>query len=282
MAKSEPLNSADFDLMKEIWTVSALDGIRGSLYGKELEAAMHEVRVTNALAHDRESINVGEERIRAIIDGDEPMTHNEHLVQGFDRAMMTVIRDRDRLDFDERSMVSLHRTLFSGVMCEKGRFRDGMDDAMVELFEDYRSQKTEVLAFLPRLMDDFLRTAPFRDGNKRMRALLACLILLKNGYTAQVYVGMDWEGPMLPSLTASYKELDRRYPLVENRKVKKRDRIYHIIETSPSPVKKRDICACIPDVSIRTADVVLSDLINQNRVEKLGSFKDAKYIPAGY
>jgi len=78
-------------------------------------------------------------------------------------------------------------------------------------------------------------------------------------------------------LVDSYKELDRRYPIVNNRKVKKRDRILHIIETSPEPVKKRDICACIPDVSIRTADVVLSSLMEQNKIEKLGTFKDARY-----
>ena len=82
----------------------------------------------------------------------------------------------------------------------------------------------------------------------------------------------------MEALVSSYNELDRRYPIVDNRKVKKRDRILHIIETSPAPLKKRDICACIPDVSIRTADVVLSDLLEQNKIEKLGTFKDAKYI----
>jgi hypothetical protein len=76
----------------------------------------------------------------------------------------------------------------------------------------------------------------------------------------------------------SYRELDRRYPIVGNKKVKKRDRILHIIETSQSPVRKKDICACIPDVSVRTAEVVLSDLIEQNKVEKLGTFKDARYV----
>jgi Fic family protein len=127
-------------------------------------------------------------------------------------------------------------------------------------------------------LDDFSRIAPFRDGNARMRSLLTNLLLLRNGYSAQIYVGMDYETPLLPSLKASYKELERRYPIVDNRKVKKRDRILHIIETSSEPIKKRDICACIPDVSIRTADVVLSDLIDKNKIEKLGSFKDAKYV----
>lgn len=278
MLTNESLDKAKFDLMKEIWTVSALDGIRGSFYSKELDAAQREIRVANAMLYDTESIPVGESRIRSIIDGDEPRTHNEHMIAGYDRAMNMIIREYQRLDFDERSILSIHRTLMSGLMCEKGMFRTGCEGAMQFLIEDYQSQTTEALAFIPRIMDRFSDICPFRDGNKRMRCLLTNLLLLKNGYRAQIYVGMDDDVPMLQSLLNSYKELERRYPIVKNRKVKKKDRILHIIETSPGPVKKKDICACIPDVSIRTADVVLSDLLEQNKISKLGTFKDAKYI----
>ncbi|MBR4243872.1 MAG: Fic family protein [Candidatus Methanomethylophilaceae archaeon] len=275
---NESLDKEDFDIMKEIWTVSALDGIRGSFYSKELIAAEKEIRVTNALLHDTESIPVGEARIRSLLDGDAPMTHNEHLISGYDRAMNMVMKDYSRLDFNEKSLLTLHRVMFAELLCEKGKFRSGCENAMEFLFEDYNSKTTEALAYIPRTLENFSQIAPFQDGNKRMRSLLTNLLLLRNGYTAQFYVGLDETMPLLPSLMRSYKELDRRYPIVENRKVKKRDRILHIIETSSEPVKKKDICACIPDVSIRTADVVLSDLIEQNKIEKLGSYKDARYI----
>ncbi len=278
MLMNESLDKEDFDIMKEIWTVSALDGIRGSFYSKELSAAEKEIRVANALLHDTESIPVGEARIRSLLDGDAPMTHNEHLISGYDRAMNMVMRDYSRLDFNEKSLLTLHRVMFAELLCEKGKFRSGCENAMEFLFEDYNSKTTEALAYIPRTLENFSKIAPFQDGNKRMRSLLTNLLLLRNGYTAQFYVGLDESMPLLPSLMRSYKELDRRYPIVENRKVKKRDRILHIIETSPEPVKKKEICACIPDVSIRTADVVLSDLIEQNKIEKLGSYKDARYI----
>jgi len=278
MLMNDSLDKEDFDIMKEIWTVSALDGIRGSFYSKELNAAQFETRVANALLHDTESIQVGEARIRSLLNGEAPLTHNEHLVSGYDKAMNMIMRDYSRLNFDEKSLLSIHRVLFSELLCEKGKFRSGCENAMEFLFEDYNSKKTEALAYVPSTLDNFSRIAPFRDGNKRMRSLLTNLLLLRNGYTAQIYVGLDENVPLLPSLMRSYKELDRRYPIVENRKVKKRDRILHIIETSAEPVKKKDICACIPDVSIRTADVVLSDLIEQNKIEKLGTYKDAKYI----
>ena len=269
---------AEFDLMKEIWTVSALDGIRGSFYGKELNAAEVETRITDAQIHNVESIPVSDGRVRSIIDGELPKSYSECLVAGYDRAMKMVIRDYAHLDFDEKSILSIHRALFSDLLCEKGKYRSGTGLAMEQLVEDYRSQTTEALCYIPRLLDDFTRISPFRDGNKRMRALLTQLLLLKNGYKAQLYVGMAQDKPLLQALVDSYNELDRRYPIVDNRKVKKRDRILHIIETADEPIKKKDICACIPDVSIRTADVVLSDLMEQNKIEKLGSFKDARYI----
>ena len=278
MLSNESLDKAEFDLMKEIWTISALDGIRGSFYSKELEAAERGIRIGNAILHDTESIPVGETRIQSIIDGDQPLSHSEHLIAGYDRAMRMIIRDHERLDFDEKSLLSIHRILFSDLLCEKGKFRIGSENAISYLIENYRSQTTEALAYIPGLMDRFSQIEPFRDGNKRMRSLVTTLLLLKNGYSAQIYVGLDESVPLLEALVSSYNELDRRYPIVDNRKVKKRDRILHIIETSPVPVKKRDICACIPDVSIRTADVVLSDLLEQNKIEKLGTFKDARYI----
>ncbi len=277
MLMNESLEKSQFDLMKEIWSISALDGIRGSFYSKELDAAEKETRISNAIAHDKESIPVTESRIRSIINGDEPRTHSEYMVAGFDRAMCLVIRDYTHLDFDEKSLLTLHRTLMSDLLCEKGKFTKAAERAMQILFEDYHSHKDQSLSFIPLLMDKFDKVQPFADGNKRMRTLLMTLLLLKNGYRAQIYVGMDESIPLLDALLKSYRELDRRYPIVKNKKVKKRDRILHIIETASVPLKKKDICACIPDVSIRTADVVLSNLVEQNKIEKLGTFKDARY-----
>ena len=63
------------------------------------------------------------------------------------------------------------------------------------------------------------------------------------------------------------------------RKVKKGERIARIIEWSDEPLSKTDICNLLPDVSRRTADVVLSKLIEEGRIQKTGSYRDARYIP---
>lgn len=76
-----------------------------------------------------------------------------------------------------------------------------------------------------------------------------------------------------------YEEVSARYPLDLGRKVKKGERIARIIEWSDRPLSKTEICMLLPDISRRTADVVLSQLMEDGRIQKLGSYKDARYAP---
>ncbi len=281
MQQYEHLSSIDsFGLMKEIWRISALDNVRGNFYTKELAAAEKENRVQTAIKFDTERIPVGEHRIRELIEGDEPRTHSEHITSGFDKALRMVQREYSRLDFDDRGILSIHRTLFADMLCEKGMYASGFENSMDLLIERYAKQDRDPLNVIPSIMEDFTKLSPFKDGNKRMASLLSTLLLLKAGYRAPLYITLADDKPLLEALYESYRELDRRYPLVNSRKMKKRDRILHIIETSREPMSKRKICTCIPDVSIRTADVVLYRLIEENKVAKIGTFKDAKYTLA--
>jgi len=278
MQQYEYLSSVDsFSLMKEIWRISALDNVRGNFYTKELAAAEKENRVQIAIRYDKEHIPVGENRIRELIEGDEPRTHSEHITAGFDRALRTIQREYPRLDFDDRGILSIHRILFSDMLCEKGMYASGLENSMETLIEKYANQDRDPLNVIPSIMEDFAKLSPFKDGNKRMTSLLSTLLLLKAGYKAPMYISLSTEKPLLEALYDSYRELDRRYPLVNSRKMKKRDRILHIIETSGEPLSKRKICTYIPDVSIRTADVVLYRLMEEKKISKIGTFKDAKY-----
>lgn len=70
---------------------------------------------------------------------------------------------------------------------------------------------------------------------------------------------------------------DTAYPLDMGRKLDKSTRILNIIRSSREPVSKAEICAMAPDISRRTADGVIAELVDANLVEKGGSFKDARY-----
>jgi hypothetical protein len=44
------------------------------------------------------------------------------------------------------------------------------------------------------------------------------------------------------------------------------------------PLAKRDIHYILPDVSATTIEIVVSQMLKQEKIKKIGTFKDAKYI----
>ena len=44
------------------------------------------------------------------------------------------------------------------------------------------------------------------------------------------------------------------------------------------PVSKQDIAEKVPDISIKTIEFVLGKMVKENKVTKIGSYKDARYM----
>ena len=60
----------------------------------------------------------------------------------------------------------------------------------------------------------------------------------------------------------------------------KKSRIETYINDSIIPVSKTDIADALVDISVTTIEKVLSDLIKENKIEKIGTYKNARYIKA--
>ena len=80
------------------------------------------------------------------------------------------------------------------------------------------------------------------------------------------------------TLLICYKELDKRFALIHSKKVSKRERIEQTILNSLLPIGKQEINYILPDVSATTIEAVLSQMLKQGKIKKIGTFKDAKYI----
>jgi Fic family protein len=164
------------------------------------------------------------------------------------------------------------------------------------------------LLLIPCFILDFLCIHPFSDGNGRMSRLLSLLLLYKAGFDAGKYISFEeqinknknsyyealrkssenWErnsNDYLPfienfifTLLICYKELDKRFALIQLKKVSKRERIEQTILNSLLPIGKQEINYILPDVSVTTIEIVVSQMLKQGRIKKIGTFKDAKYI----
>ncbi len=183
-------------------------------------------------------------------------------------------------------------------------------DAMGQLslaYMEARDNGMDPLLLIPCVILDYLCIHPFPDGNGRTSRLLTMILLYNNGFNVCRYISMDehialtrreyysslaesskgWMDNdwsyipfvryFLRTLLECYMDLDTRFALVNDRKLKKGERVEAMLENSLTPISKRQICLALPDVSPRTVESILARLSAEGKVEKIGSFKDARY-----
>lgn len=164
------------------------------------------------------------------------------------------------------------------------------------------------LLLIPCVILDFLCIHPFRDGNGRMSRLLSLLLLYKNGFDAGKYISFEeqinnykayyyealrlsstgWNtnendyAPFienfLSTLYMCYKELDKRFAVLNSRKITKTARIEATILNSLTPISKAEICKILPDISPSTVEAVLGAMVRDRRIERIGAARATKYI----
>lgn len=166
------------------------------------------------------------------------------------------------------------------------------------------------LLLIPCVILDFLCIHPFRDGNGRMSRLLTLLLLYKNGYDAGKYVSFEeqinnykplyydalkrssdgWHENQnsyfpfmenfLSTLYMCYKELDKRFAVVNGGKITKQARIEATVLNSIIPISKGEICAILPDVSPTTVETVLYAMVKNGKIKKIGQGRSTRYMKA--
>ncbi|MCI9246804.1 MAG: Fic family protein [Clostridia bacterium] len=163
------------------------------------------------------------------------------------------------------------------------------------------------LILIPCFILDFLCIHPFRDGNGRMSRLLT-LLLYKNGFDVGKYISFEeqinnskgnyyealrlssinWlenEHSYIPfienflsTLYMCYKELDKRFSIVNSNKITKKARIEQVVLNNLIPISKAEICKILPDVSVTTVEAVLGIMVKEGLVRIIGSGRNTKYI----
>ncbi len=164
------------------------------------------------------------------------------------------------------------------------------------------------LLLIPCVILDFLCIHPFSDGNGRLSRLLSLLLLYKNGFDAGKYISFEeqinnmkgyyydsleqssigWEENknnyvpfienFLSTLYMCYKELDKRFNVVNSKKITKTARIEATILNSVVPISKAEICKILPDVSPTTVEAVLGKMIKEGSIIRIGEARSSKYL----
>ena len=164
------------------------------------------------------------------------------------------------------------------------------------------------LLLIPCVILDFLCIHPFRDGNGRMSRLLSLLLLYKNGFDAGKYISFEeqinnyksyyyeslkessdrWENGendympfitnFLSTLYMCYKELDRRFAIMNSGRVTKKSRVEAVVLESLTPISKSEVCGILPDVSPTTVETVLGEMVKSGLIRKIGQGRNTRYL----
>lgn len=141
-----------------------------------------------------------------------------------------------------------------------------------------------------------------------MSRLLTLLLLYKNGYDAGKYVSFEeqinnykplyydalkrssdgWHENQnsyfpfmenfLSTLYMCYKELDKRFAVVNGGKITKQARVEATVLNSIIPISKSEICAILPDISPTTVETVLYAMVKGGRIRKIGQGRSTRYL----
>jgi Fic family protein len=182
-------------------------------------------------------------------------------------------------------------------------------DQLILAYIDARSNyNINQLLLIPCFVLDFLCIHPFADGNGRISRLLSLLLLYKSGFDAGKYISFEeqinkgkadyyetlrlssenWRDAknsyypfienFITTLLYCYKELDKRFAVVNAKKVSKRQRVEATVLNSLLPISKQEICYILPDISPTTVEAVLAGMVRSSLVDKVGIGRNTKYL----
>ena len=163
------------------------------------------------------------------------------------------------------------------------------------------------LILIPVFILDFLCIHPFNDGNGRMSRLITLLLLYQSGYFVGKYISIErliadsketyyealqdssagWhEGTndylpfvryMLGIVVAAYREFTSRVDILITRGLSKPERVREIIRSTTGRITKTQIMKQCPDISQKTVERALKELMDSGWIIKIGGGRYTSY-----
>ena len=318
--------------------LNARNQIRKLQYEKTFEklrkkAIIESVKGSNEI----EGIVTTEERIKDLVEGAVPVTHDEKEISGYKDALSLIHTQHEDLDVTRDVILMFHRMMEESVNpTEAGRFktRDNLimeydeegnrrvrftplkvsetDKAIEQLLFAYYDARQDmeipVLFLIPCFIVDFLCIHPFLDGNGRVSRLLTVLMLYIAGYDIGRYISVEnqikkykesyyaaleqssagWHENkndytyfivnFLQIIYRCFKDLDESFMDISLKKAKKSERVEAVLMGAVVPISKADIEEKLPDVSVKTIELVLGKMLKEEKIEKIGTYRDARYM----
>ncbi|MBQ9031517.1 MAG: Fic family protein [Parasporobacterium sp.] len=181
-------------------------------------------------------------------------------------------------------------------------------ESLCNVFQDaLNNTEMDPLILIPMFILDFLCIHPFNDGNGRMSRLLTLLLLYRSGYIVGKYISIEkliadskdtyyealqessigWhEGQsdylpfvryMLGVVIAAYRDFTSRVEVLIAKGLSKPGRVKEIIRNTTGRITKSQIMKQCPDISQKTVERALKELLDNNEIIKIGGGRYTSY-----
>ena len=184
---------------------------------------------------------------------------------------------------------------------------EAMDILCSTLVDALADPELDSLILIPMFILDFLCIHPFNDGNGRMSRLMTLLLLYQSGCFVGKYISIErliadsketyyealqdssagWhEGTndylpfvryMLGIVVAAYREFTSRVDILITRGLSKPERVREIIRSTTGRITKTQIMKQCPDISQKTVERALKELMDSGRIIKIGGGRYTSY-----
>lgn len=185
---------------------------------------------------------------------------------------------------------------------------DAVDNLCQAFNEALDDGKYDALLLIPMFVLDFLCIHPFNDGNGRMSRLLTLLLLYRSNYIVGKYISIEmliersketyYEALKLSStgwhngennyqsfvsyylgiFVKAYHEFQDRVEHLHGKTLSKAERIQAVFSKRIGKITKNDIATLCPDISITTIERTLKEMLNNGKIQKIGSGRGAGYL----
>ena len=185
---------------------------------------------------------------------------------------------------------------------------EAMDTLCNAIQEAVADPELDPLLLMPMFILDFLCIHPFNDGNGRMSRLLTLLILHRSRYFVGRYISIEkfiadtkdsyfdalqessrgWhEGTnvylpfvryMLSVIAAAYREFASRVEILVTKGLSKPGRVREIFKGTTGQLTKKEIMDQCPDISQKTVERALMELMVSREIIKIGGGRYTSYI----
>lgn len=181
-----------------------------------------------------------------------------------------------------------------------------VDDYITKICDEYNKRNDEKiidpLILIPTFILDFLCIHPFSDGNGRISRLLTNCLLFQNDFMINKYISFEkiieeklnqYYFALRKSSTNWHNNQNDYLPFIDyfldcliisynklidvNKKDYLVNQIIKILTTSLIPLSTKEISEQLVSISRRTLERKLKVLLEQNKIKKVGQYKNAKY-----